>query len=131
MQSEGAMYQTIVVGVLEAERQLDHAIVDRFHVAQGNVDAQIQVEAGDVLVHGSMGSCLAKAEMVVPVAVDVLERIEGGDDVGVRWELDPAGEVLVVEDLLQDEIGAQLRMVHYELGFTHQLLHNQPLVHQR
>lgn len=60
--------------------------------------------------------------MVELVAILMLECVEAADYVGVRRDLDPGREVLVVGNLPEQQVSAQLVMVDDKLGFIDDFL---------
>lgn len=94
---------------IETLGQLDHHIVNSFYISTWHIDRQIQVLPLDVVKNVASISVLNHGEM--GLTAHICETVEGRDDIGVRLQIDPLGDVLVVRSLSHDEFLAEVFVV--------------------
>lgn len=111
-QVELAVHKPIVVGKVHPLGKLDCHIVDELDVGARHINPQVQILPLNVLKHVATFVCLDHGK--VGTAHFVSETVEGSCDVRVRLQVDPPADVLVLRDLSDNELLAEVFMVYDE-----------------
>ncbi len=103
----------MVVCEFQSGSQLDGAVIDQLDVRYGYVDGQVQLQGLDVLVHVASVSALTQREKF-PVMWD---GVKASHHVGMRWDIYPPLNVLVIGQSLKKKIILKVLTVDYEAAF--------------
>ena len=83
------MDKPIVMGKLHAHSNLNHAVINSFHVLNWDIEAKVQIYCLDILVHVTAICLLLQAKLVRFVSLCVLEGIEAPHNIRVWRQLYP------------------------------------------
>ena len=105
------MDQARIVGEVHALGQLDGDIIDHLDVGSGDIDCQVQVQALDVLENVSTIIGLSHREVCTANVIG--ETVECSHDIGMRLQIDPSSDVLVVWYLPDNKLLSEVLMIDH------------------